>query len=100
MKLGKMYNKNSRTDKQSCCNISELELKLFFDRTGEEGGELLFCVAVFKQDAIDGGRDRQVNAELFAEPEHRLAGHHALGELLEFLALDVHLAEASVMAPR
>ena len=100
MKLGKMYNKNSRTDKQSCCNISELELKLFFDRTGEEGGELVFRVAVFEQDAIYGARDRQVDAQLFAEPDHRLAGHHALGELLEFLALDVHFTEASVVAPR
>ena len=79
---------------------SNTELKLFFDRAGEEGGELLLGTAVFEQDPIDGGGDRQINAELFAESEHRLTGHHTLGELLEFLALDEHFAEASVMAPR
>ena len=65
MKLGNMYNKNSRTAKQSCSNISELELKLLFDRSGEEGGELVFRTAVFKQNPIDRGGDRQINALLF-----------------------------------
>lgn len=50
LKLGKMYNKNSRTVKQSCCNISGLELKFLFDQSNEEEGELVFNVAVFEQD--------------------------------------------------
>ena len=39
---------------------------------GEEGGELLFRAAVLEENTVDGACDRQINSQLFAEPDHRL----------------------------